>query len=664
MTALENIFPAANKAALDGCKTSALPEASGAKREPFAQVLSQAMGPRVQNPQPQKNFARMQKRNPADSNPPAIPALITDESPKVASNPGTPLKTKDRMQKDNDADQDATRPVQSEACVTFDASQNSLIYLIAPTYLIGSTPAVPLLESFAAAAPKSSANPPASVTTLPTRTVKIPATAAAATVPDVAIPAQPAAVVASDQVESDSPQPSVATNSEVSMAATPKLTANLLVAIAALPTRAVEIAATAAVATIPSVAIPAQPAAVVASGQVESDSPQPSVATNSDVATSAAPKPAANPPASVTTLPTRAVKIPATAAAATVPDVAIPAQPPAAVASDQVESSLPQPPVATSSGAEKIPAEITDVKTTSWTAVVPQKSEPVEAGAGDDSPKIVEAIPTADAQQGNSGNPGDPGVVQNPTATPIPFTPAKSHGTFVAKQDMPMKNAGQTNEVAEPGEKVLPGKPVPFARENNLPGRENSVLTPSHNEPMGTNVTTVAAQDNPVRSPVPADEVTAVSNFSDMRSQALERTHDLVMQHALRLTDPKADSLQVVIKPDAGTQLSLELRQRGNGIEAQAVLQQGDFEHLKQHWPELQQRLEQRGIKLAPLTSDGNFTAGSGSQGFKNQQNQPAEREPILTGAFAGFAPAGTRTILPDKPATQTASSRGWQKWA
>jgi len=171
-------------------------------------------------------------------------------------------------------------------------------------------------------------------------------------------------------------------------------------------------------------------------------------------------------------------------------------------------------------------------------------------------------------------------------------------------------------------------------------------------------------RDNPARSTGSADDVTAVSNLSYIRSQALDHTHDLVIQHALRLTDSKTDSLQVVLKPDAGTQLSLELRQRGNGIEAQAILQQGDFEHLKQHWPELQQRLEQRGIKLAPLSNDGNFTAGSGSQGFKNQQNQPAELEPILTGAFAGFAPAGPMTILPDEPAIQTASSRGWQKWA
>jgi len=175
---------------------------------------------------------------------------------------------------------------------------------------------------------------------------------------------------------------------------------------------------------------------------------------------------------------------------------------------------------------------------------------------------------------------------------------------------------------------------------------------------------TVAAPANPVRGTGPADDAVVVANISDVRSQSLDRTHDLVMLHALRLAGADSDSLQVVIKPDAGTQLSLELRQRGGGIEAQAVLQSGDFEKLKQHWPELQQRLEQRGIKLAPLASTENQTSWSGSQGFKQPPDQPAERESFLTGAFAGFVPAGAMTNLPVAPAGQAAPSRGWQTWA
>ena len=91
----------------------------------------------------------------------------------------------------------------------------------------------------------------------------------------------------------------------------------------------------------------------------------------------------------------------------------------------------------------------------------------------------------------------------------------------------------------------------------------------------------------------------------------------------MRVNDVGTDSLQVVIKPGAGTQLSLELRQHGGGVEVQAALQQGDFKHLSQHWPELQQRLEQRGIRLAPLTDDGTLAnGGSGTFQTKPESNR------------------------------------------
>jgi len=140
----------------------------------------------------------------------------------------------------------------------------------------------------------------------------------------------------------------------------------------------------------------------------------------------------------------------------------------------------------------------------------------------------------------------------------------------------------------------------------------------------------------------------------------MERTHELVALHAMRLNETGASSLQLVIKPGAGTQLSLELRQRENGIEAQAVLQQGDFKHLNQHWPELQQRLEQRGIKLASLTDEGIANQNSGSNGnglFEQKQNQ-------LVDAFAGYASNGaaTGTFTPVK--TRVTTHEGWETWA
>ena len=63
-----------------------------------------------------------------------------------------------------------------------------------------------------------------------------------------------------------------------------------------------------------------------------------------------------------------------------------------------------------------------------------------------------------------------------------------------------------------------------------------------------------------------------------------------------------AESLSVVIRPGAGTELSLELRQRNGAVEAHAILQRGDFQMLNQHWPELQAQLECTGkVELPDL---------------------------------------------------------------
>jgi hypothetical protein len=130
------------------------------------------------------------------------------------------------------------------------------------------------------------------------------------------------------------------------------------------------------------------------------------------------------------------------------------------------------------------------------------------------------------------------------------------------------------------------------------------------------------------------------------------------MVSATRLSDSGNNSMQVVIKPDAGTQLSLELRQQSGNVEVQATLQQGDFNHLNQQWPDLQQRLEERGIRLSPLTDEG-ATGGSntGSETFENKQNEGNKVVPELT---LVDAPAGMFTSEP----AQTSAHRGWETWA
>jgi hypothetical protein len=85
------------------------------------------------------------------------------------------------------------------------------------------------------------------------------------------------------------------------------------------------------------------------------------------------------------------------------------------------------------------------------------------------------------------------------------------------------------------------------------------------------------------------------------RLRALERTHDLVALHAMRLGQSPGHTMQAVLEPGNGTRISLELQRAQSGIDAQAVLHRGNFEFLNQHWPKLQERLKARGVHLAAL---------------------------------------------------------------
>ena len=214
-----------------------------------------------------------------------------------------------------------------------------------------------------------------------------------------------------------------------------------------------------------------------------------------------------------------------------------------------------------------------------------------------------------------------------------PATSSKPHGTLAAKQDVPMQKTENTIKVAGQNEKVLPGNMISSARGNNLSARALSVAPANtHTTESGSNIIPISSISERNTNTTSALDSIPVSNLAEIRTRALDRTHDMMSLQAVRMVDSKMDSLSVVIKPGAGMQLSLQLKQNSDGIQAQATLQHGDFTDLNQHWPELQQRLEQRGIKLAPLTSDESamtFTSQSGSQQSGSSQRKKKRCRPV-----------------------------------
>jgi hypothetical protein len=273
-------------------------------------------------------------------------------------------------------------------------------------------------------------------------------------------------------------------------------------------------------------------------------------------------------------------------------------------------------------------------------------AEPVSAAPAPIS-EASEAVTISkpDAAQGEF-----PAVVDKSVKNPV-SAPPETDGTHAAKMSMTMNKTEKTTKVAGANEKVLPGNAVAAAKENILP--------------------TARQGQSPVFIGAPAVNADAADSAGDistgsmaaLHTRALERTQDMVALQATRLVESKADSLQVVIKPGAGMQMSLELRQRGDAIEARAVLEHGDFTALNHHWPELQQRLEQRGIRLAPLTGGENFVADGGGQQFRQSPRDFAAQD-LETGAFAEFALAQSGFHPAITAPLSAAPARGWESWA
>jgi hypothetical protein len=309
-----------------------------------------------------------------------------------------------------------------------------------------------------------------------------------------------------------------------------------------------------------------------------------------------------------------------------------------------------------------------------------KSADPADAKAGRDE---VRPGGTPDNTSAKSVSPGtNPPVPDAGAKSPVSLAPlqaapaanmsmgatdpaaAETSGTFVADMSVQMNKADKMNKVAGSGgkaEKVLPGDDALPVTATTSPVAESSARVSPQVEPLLMTGVPTAQGAGPVTTAtataVPATPVV------DLGSRAMERTHDMVALHALRLVDSNQDSMRVVIKPGAGMQMSLEMRQHGDTIDARMTLQRGDFSPLSRHWPELQQRLEQRGIRLATPTGGDTADTGGGAGGFHQSAREYTPSDPEAASAFAAFALAGP-VSTPPAPALAAFPAHGWETWA
>lgn len=236
-------------------------------------------------------------------------------------------------------------------------------------------------------------------------------------------------------------------------------------------------------------------------------------------------------------------------------------------------------------------------------------------------------------------------------------------GTSAAEQTATMNNAEPAAKVAGTPESSVPAvtalASAVQAVTRSKPAVKASARVESSDASAPTNP--MSASRPPSAEETSSTNLISASSQTELRARALDRTHDILALHGMQLKQSNTDSLNVVIKPGAGLQLSLQMKQTGDGIQAQAVLQQGNFNELNKHWAELQQRLEERGIRLAPLGNE-SAAANNGGENFQQQSRQPGQPDALSAGAFAEFAAAGASS--PNATLAATVASRGWESWA
>ena len=89
------------------------------------------------------------------------------------------------------------------------------------------------------------------------------------------------------------------------------------------------------------------------------------------------------------------------------------------------------------------------------------------------------------------------------------------------------------------------------------------------------------------------------------------------------------DQMDVVLTPDAKTQISLRLQWRDGQVEVLARCEMGDHHALSLQWPQLQSSLEQQGVRLSDLAQRAStgYTAFFNSSSFSQPQSNGGQRQ-------------------------------------
>ena len=299
------------------------------------------------------------------------------------------------------------------------------------------------------------------------------------------------------------------------------------------------------------------------------------------------------------------------------------AQPtPAAVPATVPKGSVPQ------SAGTPVPGVASSVLVSGDTATsVPQAasaSAPSEKAAHSPPAASPEESPTPDPASVNSANLADPASAETSAPADLPKSlksqvadykllkvesektqsASPQAGMSAASVTDTMRKARETDETASTAGQNLPtvagevtssSRPVAAAPKENPNERvENAGERTNGLTPLVTATERPVAQAHDSAS-IPAESSTPV--------RTVEAVHRAIESTTVNMQRMAAASVSMVLKPDTNTQLALHVKWQQGHFEALAVLERGDFSSLGAQWTQLQHRLAEQGVRLAPLVA-------------------------------------------------------------
>jgi hypothetical protein len=171
-------------------------------------------------------------------------------------------------------------------------------------------------------------------------------------------------------------------------------------------------------------------------------------------------------------------------------------------------------------------------------------------------------------------------------------------------------------------------------------------------EPLGS-LSLPRDVDPSMRMPSLAPAISVLNPFPETaeavalpQARSITRLSDQLSGEVVLLQRLRTASMTAVLRPDAGSELRVELRRRDGRVEIRATLERGDAQAIAEGWPELQQQLRTQGVHLLPLEREGSADSSKASSdpadersahsGGRGRNQQPAQDSAPEMGGEAG----------------------------